>query len=78
VFHERWSSAAFLGAYLEAMAGTNLLPATPAAFALELDVHLLEKALYELGYELDLRPHWVELPLRGILDVLGDSPPGPR
>jgi len=71
--HERWSSAAFLGAYLAAMAGTNLLPSTPATFALELEVHLLEKALYELGYELDLRPHWVELPVRGILDVLVSS-----
>ncbi|HEV8550262.1 MAG TPA: alpha-glucosidase C-terminal domain-containing protein, partial [Polyangiaceae bacterium] len=70
-FHERWSSRAFLKAYLDAMAGSDLLPTTAETFALELDVHLLEKALYELGYELDLRPHWVELPLRGILDVLG-------
>jgi Uncharacterized protein, probably involved in trehalose biosynthesis len=31
---------------------------------------LLEKALYELRYELNLRPEWVGIPLRGILEVV--------
>ncbi len=73
-FHERWSSATFLAAYVAGMSGAGLLPLTPGRLELELEVHLLEKALYELGYELDTRPHWVELPLRGILDVLGSAP----
>jgi hypothetical protein len=34
------------------------------------DLHLLEKAIYELGYELEHRPDWVRLPLRGILQLL--------
>ena len=71
-FHERWASATFLAAYLEGMAATDLLPAPGHELDLELEVHLLEKALYEVGYELDARPRWVELPLRGLLDVLGD------
>jgi maltose alpha-D-glucosyltransferase/alpha-amylase len=32
--------------------------------------YLLEKALYELQYELNHRPDWVAIPLRGILQVL--------
>jgi len=71
-FHERWASATFLGAYLAGMAATDLVPPAGSELDLELEVHLLEKALYEVGYELDARPRWVELPLRGLLDVLGD------
>jgi len=68
--HARWSGAAFLSAYLDAMATSGLLPTT--ALAAELELHLVEKALYELGYELDFRPRWVSIPLRGLLDLLGD------
>jgi maltose alpha-D-glucosyltransferase/alpha-amylase len=35
-----------------------------------LEAYLLEKAVYELGYELNNRPAWVQLPLRGILQLL--------
>jgi maltose alpha-D-glucosyltransferase/alpha-amylase len=31
-----------------------------------LNLHLLEKAIYELGYELNSRPDWVIIPLKGI------------
>ena len=68
--HASWSSAVFLSAYLGAMADTGLLPTT--MLASELELHLLEKALYELGYELDARPDWVRLPLRGLLELLGE------
>jgi len=68
--HARWSSAVFLSAYLGAMADTGLLPTQ--SLAAELELHLLEKALYELGYELDARPQWVRLPLRGLLELLGE------
>ena len=35
---------------------------------------LLEKALYELRYELDNRPQWLAVPLAGLLELLGRSP----
>lgn len=34
--------------------------------------HLLEKAVYELGYEVNYRPTWVKIPLRGIIEVIGE------
>ena len=65
-----WVSAAFVGAYLESIGSTGLVPADAANRALLLDLYLVEKALYEIGYELNNRPDWVAIPLRGILDVL--------
>ncbi len=35
-----------------------------------LELFLLEKALYELKYEIDNRPDWVRVPLRGLLEIL--------
>jgi len=71
-----WVGAAFLEAYLSAMAQGRLLPDDHAAVAVVLDVHLLEKGLYEIGYELNNRPDWVGIPLRGVLDVLGGGARG--
>ena len=36
-----------------------------------LDAYLIEKALYELSYELNNRPDWVHIPLRGIRQLMG-------
>jgi maltose alpha-D-glucosyltransferase / alpha-amylase len=37
-----------------------------------LDVHLLEKAVYEIAYEINNRPGWLSIPLRGVLSVLDE------
>ena len=71
----RWSASAFLRAYLRTAAGAPFLSKTRPELAGLLDTYLLEKAVYELRYELDHRPEWVTLPLRGIegLLALGSS-----
>jgi maltose alpha-D-glucosyltransferase/alpha-amylase len=38
----------------------------------------LEKAIYEVSYELANRPYWVDVPIRGILDILTKRPEGPN
>jgi maltose alpha-D-glucosyltransferase/alpha-amylase len=39
-----------------------------------LDVYVLEKAVYEMAYELNNRPDWLTVPLQGILELVqGDS-----
>jgi maltose alpha-D-glucosyltransferase / alpha-amylase len=70
-FH-RWASAAFLRGYLAAAEGQPFLPEDPDHTAILLDAFLLEKAIYELGYEMNNRPEWVDIPLTGIAEVLGD------
>jgi len=35
-----------------------------------IDIYLLEKAIYEVGYELNNRPEWIRIPVRGILRQL--------
>ena len=65
----RWITAAYLRGYETALAGSTILPEREV-LALVLRAHLLEKALYELRYELDNRPDWVFLPLSGIRDLL--------
>jgi len=67
----QWVSATFLKSYLEIMAVTPILPQTREGMKVILDAYLLEKALYEVNYELNNRPDWVGLPLQGILQVLG-------
>jgi maltose alpha-D-glucosyltransferase / alpha-amylase len=72
---ERWlrrADAAFLEGYLEgiAHAPARLLPASPSAFAGALSVFELDKALYEVRYELDNRPAWLGIPLRGLMRLL--------
>jgi maltose alpha-D-glucosyltransferase/alpha-amylase len=67
----RWwqdaASAAFLRAYREATAqNPALLPEPEPAQAL-LEAYLLEKALYEVLYELNSRPGWLRIPMSGIL-----------
>jgi maltose alpha-D-glucosyltransferase/alpha-amylase len=61
------STASFLRSYRKTMASKPDLLPPPAETQILLDAYLLEKALYELLYELDNRPSWVWIPLRSIL-----------
>jgi maltose alpha-D-glucosyltransferase/alpha-amylase len=66
-------AGAFLRSYLEAASAGRFLPADREELSALLDFLLLEKAIYEVGYEADNRPTWIEIPARGVLDVLGGS-----
>jgi maltose alpha-D-glucosyltransferase/alpha-amylase len=65
-------SAVFLGAYRAATQGTRLLPEDTGILARLLDAFLMDKALYELSYELGYRPTWIRIPLLGILSLVED------
>ena len=65
----QWTSASFLAGYLE-KAPPRIAPNNDGDLQLLLEFFLLEKCVYEIGYELDNRPEWVEIPLRGLLALL--------
>jgi len=65
-----WVSVAFLKAYLELISDLPILPAAKEGKKVLLDANLMEKALYEIDYELNNRPDWVNLPLQGVLQIL--------
>jgi maltose alpha-D-glucosyltransferase/alpha-amylase len=61
----------FLRSYLEMVESTPIIPKTPEMLESMLTAFLLEKALYEMGYELNNRPEWLVIPLRGIKHLCG-------
>ena len=69
---EKRAREAFLDGYL-AEVDPALIPSGPALDRL-LSVFELEKAVYELRYELDNRPGWVRIPVAGILRLLEEAP----
>jgi maltose alpha-D-glucosyltransferase/alpha-amylase len=72
-----WVSAAFLRAYRETVGDGPLLPHDSEEFRLVLDSQLMEKAIYELGYELNHRPDWLRIPVLGILELTRGERPVP-
>ncbi len=66
-------SAAFLRSYLTTAGTASFVPQSTEDLDLQLSTMLLEKALYELRYELNSRPDWVRIPLRGILEVVNPA-----
>jgi maltose alpha-D-glucosyltransferase/alpha-amylase len=70
---EAWSRCAanrFLGQYYETSGAARYLPTDSRAKAKLLEMYLLAKSIYELGYELNNRPEWVGIPLEGISALL--------
>jgi maltose alpha-D-glucosyltransferase/alpha-amylase len=72
-YWQRWASALFVRAYFGRAVDAPFLPVADADRAVLLDALLLEKALYELAYELDHRPDWAGIPLRGITALLAET-----
>jgi trehalose synthase-fused probable maltokinase len=65
-----WVADRYLAKYFATAKDASYLPATQAEIQTVLELHLLEKAIYELGYELNNRPSWVGIPLQGIGKIL--------
>ncbi|HVB34161.1 MAG TPA: putative maltokinase [Patescibacteria group bacterium] len=73
----RWASVEFLRGYLEAAEGAAFLPTGTGELEFFLNLWLLDKAMYELKYELNHRPGWVAIPLEGICDLAEKASPAP-
>ena len=78
---ERWAklweshvSGAFLRGYLDSAsdAAVPFVPGDEPGVRTMLEAWLVSKAMYEVNYELNNRPDWVSIPLRGILEILGE------
>jgi maltose alpha-D-glucosyltransferase/alpha-amylase len=65
-----WVSVDFLKAYFDAAEEGAFLPASESGISALLDLCLIDKAMYELGYELNNRPSWVRIPLHGIIALI--------
>jgi maltose alpha-D-glucosyltransferase/alpha-amylase len=68
-------SAAFLDGYRSAAAGASFLPPTDEEFDALLKIFLLDKAIYEIGYELNYRPDFLPIPLSAINRMVDGSEP---
>ena len=70
-----WLGHEFVRAYIARLKETrpDLLPSDSADAEVVLRSWVLEKALYEVRYELNSRPDWVDIPLRAVLAILGPT-----
>src|SRR5262249_6185374 len=76
-FLERWADlwyrhmgSVFLGSYLKTAGSAVFTPQNSEDLQIMLEAYLLDKAVYEIGYELNNRPTWVVIPVRGIKHIL--------
>jgi len=63
-------SGMFLSSYLETAGDAVFIPGEREELEIMLNAFLLQKAVYELGYELNNRPDWIIIPARGISNIL--------
>ncbi len=77
-FLEKWvdpwyfyMSGRFIHAYLKSAEHSSLVPQKRDELEMLVQAFLLEKGVYELGYELNNRPDWVIIPMKGIKNIFG-------
>jgi trehalose synthase-fused probable maltokinase len=71
------ASRAFTRAYRSTAADAAFLPLSEEGFARAVAVFELEKAAYEVVYEANHRPDWIDIPRRGLLTAAGRLGPRP-
>ncbi|HEU0274341.1 MAG TPA: maltose alpha-D-glucosyltransferase [Candidatus Udaeobacter sp.] len=76
-FLERWADlwyrqmgSIFLQNYLKTTGTAEFIPQSSDDLQIMIEAYLLDKAVYEVGYELNNRPGWVLIPVRGIKHIL--------
>src|SRR5215469_3649542 len=76
-FLERWADLWYrhmgsvcLQSYLKTTGSAIFVPQNSEDLQMMLEAYLLDKAVYEIGYELNNRPGWVVIPIRGIKHIL--------
>jgi maltose alpha-D-glucosyltransferase/alpha-amylase len=67
---QMWVTIRFLAGYLETADGTLLVPPDEDDLQVLLTAYALDKALYEVRYDLGHRPDWAPIPLHGIVQLL--------
>lgn len=70
---EKRNRQAFLDGYVAVAYSNGILPSDTRSFDRVLKAYELDKAVYEVGYELAHRPDWVQIPLDAVSDLLGGS-----
>jgi maltose alpha-D-glucosyltransferase/alpha-amylase len=69
-FWQIWVSAVYVKTYMDLAGSADFLPKDLGEMQILLSAFCMEKAIYELRYELNNRPEWVNIPLLGILQLL--------
>jgi maltose alpha-D-glucosyltransferase/alpha-amylase len=70
---EKWVSVAFLKGYLAATTGQSIVPQNRTDFLRLLLPFVVDKAFYEVVYELNNRPDWIKVPLNSLTDYLQEN-----
>jgi maltose alpha-D-glucosyltransferase/alpha-amylase len=67
---QHYMSQFFIKAYLETVGDASFVPKNKEDLEILLTTFLMEKAVYEIDYEVNNRPDWVIIPLRGVKTLL--------
>jgi maltose alpha-D-glucosyltransferase / alpha-amylase len=71
-----WSTVAFLKGYRKATAGQIFVPEDSDTFFGALVPFVVDKAIYEISYEINNRPDWLSIPVAGLIEYLNTTQPG--
>jgi maltose alpha-D-glucosyltransferase/alpha-amylase len=66
---QKWVGASFLKGYLASAGAAPFLPEDPVQRTSLLDLFLIDRALHELKDEIDRRPDWARIPVRGLMEL---------
>jgi maltose alpha-D-glucosyltransferase/alpha-amylase len=67
---QKWSAESFIEGYFAETADCPSITGSTEEFRKILSLLCVEKAVYELNYELNNRPDWLEIPLNGLVEAL--------